>query len=90
VVSPWTPRLKCPVKVTHLPPFGCPKSGSPRPIYEEPVIRRTCRYELGRNEGREEERGYEQRSDQGYDDSGFGDGGADGDFGDDAGGGGDF
>lgn len=32
VVSQWTRRLKCPVKVTHLRRFGCPKSGSPRLI----------------------------------------------------------
>ena len=47
-------------------------------------------YELGRNEGREEEREHEERSDQGYDDSGYGGGGADGDFGDNASGDGDF
>jgi hypothetical protein len=41
-------------------------------------------YELGRNEGREEEREHEERSNQGNDDSGYGGGGADGDFGDNA------
>jgi hypothetical protein len=47
-------------------------------------------YELGRNEGREEEREHEGRSDQGNDDSGYGGGGADGDFGGNATGDGDF
>lgn len=45
-------------------------------------------YELGRDEGREEEREREERA--GYDDGGFGGGGADGDFGDSSGGSGDF
>jgi hypothetical protein len=47
-------------------------------------------YELGRNEGREEEREHEGRSDQGNDDSGYGGGGADADFGGNATGDGDF
>jgi hypothetical protein len=45
--------------------------------------------ELGRNDGREEEREHEGRSDQGNDDSGYG-GGADGAFGGNATGDGDF
>jgi hypothetical protein len=47
-------------------------------------------YELGRMEGEHEERRHEEHSDQGYNDSGYGGGGADGDFGDSGGGGGDF
>jgi hypothetical protein len=52
-------------------------------------------YELGRMEGREEERHHDQQQDQGSGDSGYGGGGADADFGgggggDSGGGGGDF
>jgi hypothetical protein len=47
-------------------------------------------YELGRDEGREEERERDERSDQNFDDGGYGGGGADGDFGDNAGGDGNF